>query len=165
MVDSTLSPPPAQTAAVSDALPADTTFVSLTAPVGWTTITPLVGGTGAIVATIPTLAAGATGTFTLVVNVNSTAFGGEKISNTAVVTSSTAEATLTNNTSTVTATVEEIPVGLPECDIFTANEPNEQPGTAEIIDDADNPGNNVLLITGTNRNDVIVVEKQPSSQG
>src|SRR5262249_22798796 len=38
-------------------------------------------------------------------------------------------------------------------------------GTAIITDDADNPGSNVLLITGTNRSDVIVVEPQPKSFG
>jgi uncharacterized repeat protein (TIGR01451 family) len=160
---SNISTNPAQNVTLSDAIPADTTFVSFTAPAGWTTSTPVVGGTGTIVAMIPTLAAGATATFTLVVNVNSTAFGGEEISNTAVVTSSTAETTLTNNSSTVTATVEQ-PAGLPECDIFTANEPGDL-GTAMVVDDADNPGDSVLVVTGTNKSDVIVVEAQPRSQG
>src|SRR5262249_52396889 len=121
------------------------------------------GGTGTVVATTPTLAAGASATFTLVVNVDSTAFGGEDISNTAVVTSTTQESTLTNNTATASATVQEV-AGLPECDIFTLNEPGD-PGTAVVVDDADNPGDNVLIVTGTNQGDVIVVEAQPRSQG
>jgi Ca2+-binding RTX toxin-like protein len=54
--------------------------------------------------------------------------------------------------------------GLPECDIETANEPGD-PGTAFVTDDADNPGGNVLIVTGTSRNDVIVVAPQPKSQG
>ena len=87
--------------------------------------------TGAVIATLPTLAAGASATFTIVVNVDSSAPGGTDITNTAAVTTTTTETNLTNNTSSVTATVQEVIVGLPECDIFTANEPNPQPGTAE----------------------------------
>jgi uncharacterized repeat protein (TIGR01451 family) len=154
---------PAANVTLSDAIPGETTFVSFVAPPGWTTSTPLIGGTGFVIATIPTLAAGATATFTLVVNVNSDTFAGQEITNTVVVTSSTAEATLTNNTSSVTATVEQ-PAGLPECDIFTANELGDF-GTAVVVDDADNPGDSALVITGTNKSDVIVVEPQPRSQG
>jgi len=54
--------------------------------------------------------------------------------------------------------------GLPECDISTFNEPGS-PGSAVIADDADNPGTNVLIVTGTSRGDVIVVEPQPKSHG
>src|SRR4029079_13174330 len=38
-------PSPAANATLTDAIPANTTFVSLTAPAGWTTTTPTVGGT------------------------------------------------------------------------------------------------------------------------
>jgi Ca2+-binding RTX toxin-like protein len=55
-------------------------------------------------------------------------------------------------------------MGLPECDISTLNEPGS-PGSAVIADDADNPGSSVLLVTGTSRGDLIVVEPQPKSQG
>jgi Ca2+-binding RTX toxin-like protein len=50
------------------------------------------------------------------------------------------------------------------CEVTTKNEPSDL-GTADIVDDADNSGSDVLLITGTNRGDVIVVERQPKSQG
>jgi Ca2+-binding RTX toxin-like protein len=67
------------------------------------------------------------------------------------------------NTSEFSAgqTVEQ---GLPECEITTLNDPGS-PGTAVIQEDADNPGSNVLLVTGTSGNDVLVVEPQPKSQG
>jgi len=48
--------------------------------------------------------------------------------------------------------------------VTTLNSPGSL-GTASIEDDADNPGENVLIVTGTNKNDVIVVEPQPKSHG
>jgi uncharacterized repeat protein (TIGR01451 family) len=73
---------------LSDAIPTGTTFVSLTAPVGWTLTTPPVGGTGNVTGNIPTLtvAAGAQ-VFTLVVQVDAGATNGSVIDNIASVTS------------------------------------------------------------------------------
>jgi uncharacterized repeat protein (TIGR01451 family) len=89
---------PSAAAAVqlSEAVPANATFVSLTAPAGWTSVAPAPGGTGAITASIPSLAAGASATFTLVVAVNSAATG--TISNTATVSSNTTDLNAANNT-------------------------------------------------------------------
>src|SRR5207249_2129678 len=109
----------------------------------------------------PTLAAGATATFTLVVTLDSTTPVGTTISNTASATTTTFESNTANNSATADT---EVNLGLPECDISTLNEPGS-PGTAVIAEDADNPGSNVLIITGTSRGDVIVVEPQPRSQG
>ena len=53
---------------VEDTLPAQTKFVSVSGPAGWTLTTPPVGGTGKISATNASVAAGSTHTFTLVVN-------------------------------------------------------------------------------------------------
>ncbi len=154
----------AQNVTLTDTIPADTTFVSATQTSGTTfTVIGPAGPGGTIIASAPTLAAGTSATFQIVVNVNNTAVGGEQITNTAVVTSSTGETSQTNNTSSVTATVEQ-PAGLPECNIFTANEPGDF-GTAVVVDDADNPGESALVVTGTNKSDVIVVEPQPRSQG
>jgi uncharacterized repeat protein (TIGR01451 family) len=50
-----------------DTLPGGTTFVSLSAPSGWSVTTPSVGGTGEVEAVLPTLASGASATFTLTV--------------------------------------------------------------------------------------------------
>src|SRR5262245_9374047 len=66
-----------------------------------------------------------------------------------------------SNVATVTIIVNEV-VGLPE--ITTLNSPGA-PGTATIEDDADNPGTDVLIVTGTSGNDVIVIEPQPRSSG
>jgi uncharacterized repeat protein (TIGR01451 family) len=71
---------------LNDAVPANTTFVSLTAPSGWTTSTPAAGGTGTVTATLATLAPDTTATFTLVVQVNAGTTGGTIIANTPNVT-------------------------------------------------------------------------------
>jgi uncharacterized repeat protein (TIGR01451 family) len=156
----------AQTVALTDVIPANTTFVSASQTSGpaFTLATPAVGGTGTFTATAtaPTFAAGATATFALVVQVDSTAAPGSEISNTVTVTTTTTDSNPTNNTDTETTTVQ--PLGLPECEVTTLNSPGE-PGTASIEDDADNPGENVLIVTGTSKNDVIVVEPQPKSKG
>jgi Ca2+-binding RTX toxin-like protein len=52
--------------------------------------------------------------------------------------------------------------GLPVCDIMTANEPGDA-ATATLQDDADDPGHNVLLVTGTSHKDVIVIEPRPTN--
>jgi hypothetical protein len=52
---------------------------------------------------------------------------------------------------------------LPECDISTLNEPGDF-GTAEVVEDADNPDDSVLIVTGTNRKDVILIEPRPGDQ-
>lgn len=74
---------------LSDTLPANTTFLSLSAPTGWTTTTPT-GGTGAITATIGTLAADTTATFTLTVLVGSGAQGTTVVNNASVTYTGTA---------------------------------------------------------------------------
>jgi uncharacterized repeat protein (TIGR01451 family) len=95
----------AQGIQLSNAVPAHTTFVSFTAPAGWASVTPAAGGTGAVTASIPTVAAGASATFTLVVRVNPGTPVTTVITDTATVTSATFEPTPAGNTATTTTTV------------------------------------------------------------
>ncbi len=90
---------PANAAAVtfSGATPANTTFVSLPAPVGWVCITPAVGGTGAITCTIAALNSGVSATFVVTVRVNSNTPVGTLINDTVTVTSVTADPNPGNN--------------------------------------------------------------------
>ena len=85
-------PNAAASVAMTDALPAGTTFVSMQQNAGpaATLTTPPVGGTGTVTATFATFAGGATATFTVVVNVNASTANGATITNTATVTSATA---------------------------------------------------------------------------
>ena len=99
-------PSNAQMVTLMDAVPAGTTFVSVTTPAGWTRIDSVVaGGTGTISFTKATTAPGETATFTMVVNVNSSAANGSTITNNAVAASTTTDPTPGNNTGTSTTTV------------------------------------------------------------
>ncbi|WP_055049482.1 DUF11 domain-containing protein [Devosia sp. A16] len=90
---------------MSDPLPADTTFKSLTSPNGWSCSTPAVGDSGAVSCTIAALskAAGAQ-TFNIVAHVAAGTAGGTYLTNIATV-SSAADFNDENNSSTSTAQI------------------------------------------------------------
>jgi uncharacterized repeat protein (TIGR01451 family) len=96
---------PAQSAQLTDTLPANTTFVSEqqnSGPAASCT-TPGVGSGGTVTCTWASLAPGASATFTLVVKVASSATG--SISNTANVTTTTIDTNPANDSSTSTTTI------------------------------------------------------------
>jgi uncharacterized repeat protein (TIGR01451 family) len=97
-------PATATSLVLSESVPANTTFVSLTPPGGWNCTTPSVGGTGAISCTIASLGL-QTATFTFVVNVNSGVAGSTVISNTASISSSTTDINAANNSDNEDTTV------------------------------------------------------------
>jgi uncharacterized repeat protein (TIGR01451 family) len=72
---------------LSETTPANTTFVSISAPPGTTCTTPAVGGTGAISCTAPSAPAGTSGTVVLVVQVAAGTASGTTISDTVTVNS------------------------------------------------------------------------------
>jgi len=98
-------------ATFSEAIPANTTFVSFTPSgtdaSGWSCTTPGHSGTGNITCTNPDVPAGASGstTFTLVVQVNSTTAAGTQIVDTDSITSGTNDPNLANNNATVLTVV------------------------------------------------------------
>lgn len=96
---------PAVNATFTETIPANTTFQSLTPPVGWSCVTPPVNGTGTITCTNPSMAAGATASFPMVVRVNAGTAAGTVITETATVSSTTPDAYTANNSSTTTTTV------------------------------------------------------------
>src|SRR4029434_7231081 len=98
-------PNPASSVTVTDAVPANTTFVSAMAPAGWMSTTPALGGTGTVTFSKATVASGETAMFTIVVNVNASTANGATITNSATASSSTPDATSGNNTGTTTTTV------------------------------------------------------------
>jgi uncharacterized repeat protein (TIGR01451 family) len=95
----------AGTVALSDALPAGETFVSLTQPAGWACTTPAVGANGSINCSKASMAPSESGSFTLVVHVPSSIASGTVYSNTAIVTTSSTELSLANNSATASTTV------------------------------------------------------------
>ncbi|NOT61302.1 MAG: DUF11 domain-containing protein, partial [Acidobacteria bacterium] len=96
-------PDPAATVVLNDTLPAGTTFVSLTAPSGWSCTTPAVGATGTVSCSNASFAVGSAA-FTLVVNVGLSA-ANSTLSNTATATSTTTDPAPGNESGTATTTV------------------------------------------------------------
>jgi uncharacterized repeat protein (TIGR01451 family) len=87
--------------------PPNTTFVSITAPAGWTCGTPAVGATGQVTCTDgANLTNGSVANFTYVVQVNGVTAAGTTIVNSANVTSTTADGAPQNNASATTVLVE-----------------------------------------------------------
>ncbi|MEA2339698.1 MAG: hypothetical protein QOE82_3705, partial [Thermoanaerobaculia bacterium] len=82
---------------VSIPLPAGTNFQSMAVPVGWSCLTPAIGSGGTITCTNPSLAVGATATFSPVVQVNPTTAAGTTLNTTATISTTTAESITTNN--------------------------------------------------------------------
>ncbi len=86
---------------LTDPLPANTTFVSWTAPSGWSSSTPPTGSSGAVSASIASLPAGTTAQFTLVVQVNSGTADGTVVTNTATVGPPSPDLSVSFNTTVV----------------------------------------------------------------
>jgi uncharacterized repeat protein (TIGR01451 family) len=89
----------------SEAIPSNTTFVSLTSPGTWTCTTPAVGSGGNISCTLPSNAINTLSTFTLVVQVGVGTPSGTTISDTDSVSSGINDNNLANNTATVNTLV------------------------------------------------------------
>ncbi len=99
-----LGPDPAQSASLTDELPAGTTFEALTAPAGWTCSTPAVGTPGTVSCSNPSFGVG-TSTFTLLARVASATLSGTIIVNTATVHTTTADSSALNDSASVSTEV------------------------------------------------------------
>jgi len=97
-------PGDAQTVTLTDPLPANTGFVSASAVAGWTSVNPLPGSPGTVSYAVAALAPGASGSFTIRVQVNGNAPAGP-ISDTATVSGSPPDLNLANNSKTALATL------------------------------------------------------------
>ncbi len=112
----------ARNVSLTDPLPAGTTFVSANAPVGWTIITPAVGGTGTVTFTKTTASNGETGTFTIMVNASPSA-AGTTLTNTATVSSSTTDPNPANNSATATTTANGTDLRITQTDGISTSTP------------------------------------------
>jgi uncharacterized repeat protein (TIGR01451 family) len=86
-------------------VPTNTTFVSVTAPTGWTCVNPGVGNPGKVICTNADMLAATNATFVMAVNVNPGTANGTVITETAAASSSTTDPTSTNNTASVSTVV------------------------------------------------------------
>ena len=98
-------PSAADNATLVATIPANTTLVSVTAPAGWSCLSPGPGGTGNVVCSNVNMAGLTAATFTLVVKVNSGAVNGTVISETASASSSVGDPNTANNKATATTVV------------------------------------------------------------
>ncbi|MEK6373632.1 MAG: C25 family cysteine peptidase [Acidobacteriota bacterium] len=90
----------------SENTPPNTTFQGITPPAGWSCITPVIGGTGAITCTSATpLAAGASVNIPMTLRVNAGTPNGTVVTETATVSTSTTDSNSSNNSSSVSTTV------------------------------------------------------------
>lgn len=99
-------PDVATTVVVTDPLPAQTRFVSQSAPAGWTCSTPAAGATGTIVCSKPSMALAETALFTTVVRTCPELACGATLTNTGTATTATADPNPANNSSTAVVTVQ-----------------------------------------------------------
>ena len=154
-------PSSADNVTVTDAVPANTTFVSaaVTTGTGWDIADPGVGNTGNVVFSKGLVANGETATFTIVVHVSPATAGGTVISNTATAASTTNDPNGGNSSSiadttvgveanvSVTKTLDtNAPYTIGQTVSFTIDVANAGPSTATSINVSDTPTN--LNITG-----------------
>jgi uncharacterized repeat protein (TIGR01451 family) len=98
-------PSAADNATLVEAVPANTTFVSMSAPAGWSCVTPAVGGTGNVVCTALTMAGSTAATFSMVVMVTAGTPNGTVITDTATASSSVSDPNSSNNTASASTVV------------------------------------------------------------
>jgi uncharacterized repeat protein (TIGR01451 family) len=129
---------------LSDTLPGDTTFVSLSAPAGWTCSTPSEGSGGTVTCSRASLAPTNGVVFTLVVNVPTGAQPGTTYSNTATVSTTTTDTNSENDSSTVTTDVASTDLSVTKVDspdpvivenniTYTITAANAGPGSANSV--------------------------------
>jgi len=98
-------PSAADNATLVEAVPPNTTFVSMAAPAGWTCMTPAVGGTGNVFCTTLNMPGSTAASFSMVVKVNAATANGTVITDTATVSSSVSDPNSTNNTASASTVV------------------------------------------------------------
>jgi len=132
-------PSTATNVTVSQVVPPNTTFRSLSVPPGWSCTTPPIGGTGSITCSVPSFGLGDVANFGLVVNVNSTAPAGSVIRDTVSVSSTTFDPNPSNNSSSADTQV----VAPSEADLFVSTSDSPDPVQAgAVLSYAQRVGNN-----------------------
>ena len=94
---------------MTDNIPANTVFASLSSPAGWNCTTPAVGGTGTVSCSKSGVALGEMASFVVNVVVSPAALNGAVVSNTATATSSVTDPNTANNSSTVPRGISALP--------------------------------------------------------
>ncbi len=98
-------PSAADSATLVQATPANTTFVSIAAPAGWTCTTPAPAASGNVVCSTLSMSGNTAATFSLVVKVNTGVASGTVIADTATASSSVSDPNSANNSATASTVV------------------------------------------------------------
>ena len=98
-------PSPATNATLTSAVPTNATFVSSTAASGWASSTPAPGGTGPVTFTIPDLASGAVGVFTLVARIDDGVAASTVVTAPGEISSESSDSNTLNNAASASVTV------------------------------------------------------------
>jgi len=98
-------PSAADNATLVEAVPANTIFLSISSPAGWSCATPSSGGTGNLVCTNLSMASSTAATFSMSVRVNSGTANGTVITDTATVSSSVSDPNSGNNSASASTIV------------------------------------------------------------
>ena len=98
-------PSAADNASLVEAIPANTTFVSIAAPANWSCTTPPVGGTGNVVCNDLNMAGSTAATFSLITKVTAGTANGTVITDTVTVSSSVTDPNSANNTASASTVV------------------------------------------------------------
>ena len=113
-------PGPASAVSFLEAVPTNTTFVSVSAPAGWTCTAPAVGGTGNVTCSDPTLAASASATIIVAVNLAPSVTATSITANSSV-SSTTSDPNSANNSTTITTPAIAV------CDLAVTNSGTPSP--------------------------------------
>jgi uncharacterized repeat protein (TIGR01451 family) len=158
-------------ATLTDNLPPGMTFVSLSAPTGWSCSAPTVGTNGTVSCSDPTFVAGSDVFFTLVVNIPPATPPGTTFTNIATVSSSTFDPNDENNSSAAATTVPSLSAdlgvtkavdsdqALPNSDVTYTIQVNNNAGP----NDAANAALNDTLPTDFNSGSMTFVSLQQTS--
>lgn len=114
-------PSAADNATLVEAIPANTAFISMTAPTGWTCSLPPLGAGGNVVCTEVTMPGSTTASFSLVVGVGGGVAKGTVITNTVTASSQTIDPNSANNSATATNIVG---IGVANLNVSNAASPN-----------------------------------------
>ena len=114
-------PSAADNATVVMTIPTNTTFASITAPAGWSCVTPGTGGTGNVVCSDVNMPGLTAGTFSLVVKVTAGTANGTVITQTVSASSSAIDPNSANNTATATTVVG---TNAPDLTVTNVGSPN-----------------------------------------
>jgi uncharacterized repeat protein (TIGR01451 family) len=98
-------PSAADNATLVTSVPANTTFVSMTAPAGWTCTSPGGGNTGNVICTDVDMAGSTSAAFTMVVKVTTGTANGTVVTNSVTVSSSVVDPNSANNTASASVVV------------------------------------------------------------